>query len=69
MTSLPLEYRIGIVVNMMFPKTAQTSNQALVAPGKAGQSNSKAQDLKPRLLLMGLRRYNTVFPSIHEAAY
>ena len=35
----------------------QASNQALVAPAKAAQAaNSKPQDFKPRLLLMGLRR-------------
>ena len=35
----------------------QTSNHALVAPAKVGQSvKSKGQDFKPRLLLMGLRR-------------
>lgn len=54
--SLPLKHFFGIIANMGFLKTPQTSNQALVAPGKAGQSNSKTQDLKPRLLLMGLRR-------------
>lgn len=41
--------------NMVFPY--QTSNQALVAPSKVGQAaNSKGQEFKPRLLLMGLRR-------------